>query len=279
MMVRKQISMLVSSDPSLGAKNVSSDGSRFEIALETPITIPKDAVGVHVACEESTVWWTIPNIVTGVNDTFYVTGDDDQAIPVQQNYVIVIPQGLYDISGLNNALLSGLEAAGARTSPDPIVTLDADSSTQKVQIRLNYTNSSVDFSAGKTDTCRDILGFDPQVVGPDAGAPLNILADNVAAFNTINSFLIHSDIVGQGIRFNNTYNQTIAQVLIDVAPGSQIVSTPFHPAQSDANELIGSKRSHIRFWLTDDSNDAVNTNTEFWTTRLVISYQQPMVIR
>lgn len=276
MMVQEEISMLVTSDPNQGAINRTADGSAFEVQLETPIEIPRDAMNVKVSCEESTIWWVIPNITTGVNDKFYVTGDDNQVVPVQQNFVITIAQGLYDLTTLNQSLLSGLEAAGARTDPEPIIQLGADSATQKVLLRLNYTNSSVDFTP--QDTSRDILGFNSQVVGPNAGAPINILADNVAAFNEINSFLIHSDIVGKGIRFNNTYNQTITQVLIDVAPGSQIVSTPFNPAKSDANELRGAKRTNIRFFLTDDSNRPVDTNTEFWTTRLVISYMIPVII-
>ena len=276
MLANEEISMLVSSDPANGARNISSDGSSFELQLDIPLSVPRDAVNVKVAVEAATIWWTIPNITVGVNDKFYVTGDDNQVVPVQQNFVITIPQGLYDRSGLNNALLSGLEAAGARVSPTPIVQLLEDSSTQKVQIRLNYTNTSVDFT--QVDTCRDILGFNSQVVGPSVSAPLNILADNIAAFNQINSFLIHSDLVGQGIRFNNRYNQTIAQVLIDVLPGKQIVFQPFNPAKSHLQDLAGSSRKNIRFNLTDDQNRPVNTNTEFWTARLTITYQHPIVI-
>ena len=49
------------------------------------------------------------------------------------------------------------------------------------------------------------------------------LGANEAAFNVIEFFQIHSDI-GQGIRINNTYTQTIARVNITTPPGSQIVS-------------------------------------------------------
>jgi hypothetical protein len=275
-MVPQEINMVATSNPTRGATNISSDGSRFDMNLETPIEIPRNAVNVTVQCDESTIWWTVPNIITGVNDTFYITGDD--ASSVLTNYTITIPQGLYDRAGLNTALQSGLEAAGAKTTPDPIVSLLDDESTQKVVIRLNYTTSLVDFQVARTDTCRDILGFDPQQVGPNAGAPINILADNVAAFNSINNFEIHSDLVGQGIRVNNTYTQTIAEVNITVNPGSQIVDKPFHPAKSDASALAGVKRGTVRFWLTDDSNNAVDTNSEYWTTRLTIQYLVPMKI-
>ena len=280
--IPEEISLIVSSDPQAGAINVSQDGSQFEIQLDGEgISIPKDAININVSVEESTVWWVIPNIIEGQNDTFYIFGDDDTAVPVPQLFTVVIPQGLYDLSGLNQALQAGLEAEGARTvdagnNPLPLVSLTADDATQKVRIRFNYPNVYVDFQPN--NTCREILGFDPLQYGPYPAAPLSILAPNTAAFNQVNYFLIHSDLVNKGIRFNNAYNQTIAQVLINVAPGSQIVSTPFNPARCNGQELAGSKRTNLRFWLTDDKQRQVNTNGEFFTARIVIHYMMPMVI-
>jgi hypothetical protein len=280
-MVPDEISLLVTSDPTQGAINRSADGSSFEIQLDEAIKIPKDAVNVNVSVEEATVWWVVPNIITGVNDTFYIFGDDNQAIPVPQLFTVVIEQGLYDLAGLNNSLQSGLEALGARTvdallNPLPLVSLSPDDATQKVLLRFNYTNVTVDFT--QVDTPRDIMGFDSLVYGPYVGAPLNILAPNSAAFNTVNYFLIASDLVQKGIRFNNRYNQVISQVLIDVAPGSQIVNTPFNPAKSSAQELAGAKRTNLRFRLTDDQLRPVNTNGEYYTARVVIRYLRPVVI-
>ena len=108
--------------------------------------------------------------------------------------------------------------------------------------------------------------------------PLNIIAPNVAGFNTVNYFLIHSDLTNKGIRFNNNYNQTIAQVLIDVSPGAQIISRPFNPARIPVGELVGAKRNNIRMWLTDDNDNRVFTNNEYWTARIVIRYLKPYII-
>ena len=280
--IPEELSFIVSSDPQQGAINVSPDGSQFEIQLDGEgIQIPRDALNVNVSVEESTIWWVVPNIITGINDTFFVFGDSDDAVPVPQLYTVIIPQGLYDLSGLNNALQAGLETLGARTldtptAPLPLVSLTADDATQKVRLRFNYTNVYVDFSPNQTP--RAILGFDAQQYGPFLGAPLGILAPSGAEFNQVNYFLVHSDLVNKGIRFNNKFNQTIAQVLINVAPGSQIVSTPYHPAKSNAQELAGAKRTNLRFYLTDDKQRAVNTNGEYWTSRIVITYMVPMVI-
>jgi hypothetical protein len=278
--IPEEISLIVSSDPDAGAINRSQDGSQFEIQLDGEgIQIPKDAINVNVSVEESTVWWVVPNIITGQNDKMYIFGDND--VGGTQLFIITIPQGLYDLSGLNQAILAELEAAGARTldgggNPLSLINLAADDATQKVRLRFNYTNVYVDFQPN--DTPREILGFDAEQYGPYLGAPLSILAPNTAAFNQVNYFLIHSDLVNKGIRFNNTYNQTIAQVLINVAPGSQIVSTPFNPARCNGQELAGSKRTNLRFWLTDDKQRPVNTNGEYFTARIVIHYQKPMII-
>lgn len=279
MMVPEEMSLLVSSDPSQGASNVSSDGSSFEIQLEEPIEIPKDAVNITTSVEEATVWWTVPNVIESQNDTFYVFGDRADG-GAAQLFTVKIETGLYDLTGLNNSLQTGLEKAGAKvldgTTSKPLIQLAPDDATQKVLIRFNYTNVYVDFQPA--DTLRDILGFNATQVGPFAAAPVNELAPNVAAFNSVNYFLIASDLVQKGIRFNNRYNQIVSQVLINVAPGSQIISTPFNPAKIPSNELAGSKRTNLRFRLTDDKLRPVNTNNEYFTARVVIRYMRPFIV-
>lgn len=277
MLVPEEITLLVSSDPNQGAQQTRTDGSSFSIQLDDPIFVPKDAKNITVAVEEATVWWTIPNILTGVNDKMFIYGDDvSTAAP--QLWSITLPQGLYGVKEFNNTVQSLLEAAGARVLdsgglPLPLVVFTADNATQKLKIRFNYTNVYVDFAPALTPYV--ILGFNQAQYGPYAGAPVETLGPNVAEFNQVNYFLIHSDLVSQGIRFNNEYSQVVSQVLIDVLPGSQIVSKPYNPSRINAKELGGSKRSTIRFWLTDESNNLVNTNGEYWSARMSIKYLIP----
>lgn len=274
MLVPEEISMIVSSDPATGAINRSADGAYFEIQLQDGLQIPKEAKNINIAVEEATVWWVVPNIITGQNDKMYISGPDTN--DVVQNFVITIPQGLYDLSGLNQAILRELENAGAKIDPDPLLTITPDEATQKVEIRIDYDNVSVDFT--QADTPREILGFNSQVLGTYPTAPINILADNIAQFNQVNYFLLHSDLTNKGIRFNNNYNQTISQILIDVAPGSQIVNKPFNPARINCPELAGTNRTNLRVWLTDDKDRRVNTNGEYFTARIVIHYLVPHFI-
>jgi hypothetical protein len=271
--IPEEISMIVSSDPINGATNISPDGSYFEVQLQDGLSIPKDALNVNISVEEATIWWSVPNVITGENDKMYITGPD--TADVITNYVITLPQGLYDLSGINSAIARELEIAGAKIDPDPLITLSPDEATQRVQIRFNYATVSIDFQPN--DTFRTILGFNSAIYTPVPNNP--VLAPNVAAFNRVNYFLIHSDLTNKGIRFNNNYNQTIGQVLIDVAPGSQIVSRPFNPARINAQELAGSSRTNLRFWITDDEDRRVNTNNEYWSARVVIHYLRPFVVK
>jgi len=273
-LVPKEISLLVSSDTASGAFNVSSDGSRFSINLEGGLVIPNDALNLTLVVESSSVWYVTPNILTGVNDSFEVKGFS--ASDVLTEYTVTIPQGLYDLTSLSASILRNLELQDAKIDPLPLISFSSDVATQKVILRLNYTNVSVDFAVANTP--RLILGYDSKVIGPLAGAPEDVEADNAAAFNTVNSFLIHSDLTNKGIRVNSTYNQSISQVLIDASPGSLLNHSDRHPPKIDAQELAGSNRSNFNFWLTDENNNAVDTAGEAWGARLAIRWLQPHVV-
>ena len=270
--VPEEISMLVTSDPSAGAKNISSDGSYFEISLEEPLKVPKDALNVNISVPEATIWWNIPNIKTGVNDKLYITAPNTVGTVVSM--VVVIPQGLYDLSLLNDTITRELELAGAASS---LISLTSDDATQKVGIIFKNANVSIDFN--HNDTFRDILGYNATTYGPYTTVPYEKPAPNVAGFNQIESFLIHSDLTSRGILVNNRYTQTLTQVLIDKPPGHQLVSTPYNPPKLASQELSGAIRQSLRFWLTDFNNRPVNTNGEYWTCRVVISYLKPFVVQ
>jgi hypothetical protein len=186
------------------------------------------------------------------------------------DYDITLPQGLYDLNLLNTAVATQLENEGASSTSEAIVSFNADNATQKVNIRLPFPSSSVDFTRAQTP--RAILGFNSQMVGPEPSAPINVLAPNTAAFNQVNYLLLHTDLTNLGIRFNNQYSQVVSQILIDRPPGSQILFNPFNPARISVPELIGSTRTSIRVWLTDDQNRPVNTNGEEFSARFKIQY-------
>ena len=262
--IKKEISLLVSSDSQDGAINKSSDGSSFEVALEKPLDIPKDAQNVTIGVTSSTIWWNIHNIKAGVNDAFYITYNDGEGI---DDYSGSIPPGLYDLNNYGSAVNKMIENNGG---PSGLLIFSGDGATSKVIITFTETNIIVDFT--QTDTARLILGFNSQLLSNIAVSPLNFLADNEAGFNVIDYFLLHSDLTDQGIRINNKYNNVIARVLINVSPGSQIVTNPFNVIKTSAVKLRGGLTTDMRFWLTDQNSNAVNTNEQNWSMELNISY-------
>ena len=191
-----------------------------------------------------------------------MTGPDinDNVVP----YTVFIPQGLYSIGQLEQAIQLQLESALAKVLPFPLVNLYPDSATGRVILRLNYPNSSVTFNPG---SLYELMGFN---VG-DVVTNTISLAPNVASFNPVDSFLIHSSLCDQGLPVNNMYSQIVGQVQIDVAPGSQIVTESINPAVVSADKLIG-RTERVEMWLTDSRNRPVNTNGETWSARLVITY-------
>ena len=257
-----EIPLLVSSSTSEGALNVSSDGSSFEVILEDPLRISDKMKSCTVEVHDGTVWWTIPNISSTLgNNKFYLEH-------LTVNYVITLQDGLYSLAELNASLDREIEVL---TGLSGLVTLESDDATQKVNIQVNQIGSRIDFT--QSDTFRSIIGFSSKLVPTLVSTGVyNELATSVASFNSISYFLLHSDIVTRGMRVNNQYNQTIARILIDETPGSQILFRPYNPLKIGAWDLMGATRNRIKFWLTDQDNNAVNTNGEIFSAIVVIKY-------
>jgi hypothetical protein len=270
----KNVELFFNSDPVAGAKNVSANGDYFEVQMSPTLNIPQDAIDLKLETINSTIWWSIPNIIAGVNDRFVITGPLEAGGVTTFNFPI--QQGLYDLNTLKSAVLAELENLGAKITPTPIIDFIADNATQKVIIKHEYTGIITDFNFATS--FRDILGFNPGVLGPNATAPFNYLADNEAAFNQVNSFLIHCDLVDRGIALNGVYSQIIANPLIDVSPGSQITYAPFNPSKVSCENIKGQVISKITAYLTDENNQSVNTAGESWSFTARISWKEAITV-
>lgn len=273
--IKKQIPLLVNSNPENGTFNNSKEGSFFSIRIEDVIKIPSDAKDVSVEVTEASVWYTTPNIITGVNDQFDISGPD-QANGLIQNYLITLEQGLYSVDNLIVALENSLINAGAKYIDNgvkkPLVEFIPDTATGKLLLKINYDSVIIEFNTLRT--FRDILGWNGTTLGPYIGQtmPLILRPPNPAKFNQLDYYLINSDIINSGIRVNNTYNHTIARVLITTEPGSLIIYQPQNPVKVNANELRGASRNSIDFWLTDQNDNRVSTQGEYWSATIIISY-------
>lgn len=275
-MVRIDNDFSVSSDPNLGARNVANNGSSFEVLFNPPLSVPKDAMNVKVSVERATTWYTYPNIsVSQNNNQFYV---NEGATP----YVLTIPDGLYSLDQLSQTILNEGTNAGITNSPNPFIQLTGNEATQRVEITFGYSNISVDWNA---DSPYVILGFDLGTqTGPTSSLPIppadpldyQYTADSVAGFNTVNEVFIKSDLVNDGIPLNNKFDGVLTNIQIDVPPGSQQTYQPFRPLYCSGHSLKSVQRSNVRFYLTDEDGNFLDTAAEFWTATIRISYDIPM---
>ena len=263
MSIITEIPIIATSSTLAGAQNVNDLGSSFDIFLDEPIEIPRDAHNCHINVTESTVWWTTPNISATIgNNQFYFKYNGFV-------YQETIPNGLYSVSDLSNALDRIIQTI---TTVSGAVTLTSDNATQKVELTINVADFQIDFT--QSDTCRDILGFNSQLIptpDPTTGV-YSVLADNIAEFNSIDYYLLHSDLVSKGIRVNDKFTQTISKISIDKEPGSQIIAKDFNPLYVDADHLKGTSIGRIKFWLTDQDDNLVDTNGELFSCTLTIKY-------
>lgn len=252
------IPLVLSSSVNNGATEKSEDGSTFTINLERPIIIPKEAKNCWIEIQSALVWNSVPNILTGVNDKFYFTYN-------LTPYILTLEKGQYDLEYLNIEINRQITSLGL---PNNLILFRGDSATSKVVIEYLDANITIDFT--QTDTFRELLGFNSQIL---SSAIINFQkGDTTARFNTINYFLIHSDLVNLGLRYNTQYRQIVSEVLIDVPAGSQIISRPYNIPKIPAPELIGTKRRRINVWITDDLNNRVDTNGEDYSFRMTINY-------
>jgi hypothetical protein len=275
-LVKKSIAMVFSSDPAQGARQIGTNPNSydaFQVQFDEPIHIPKEAIECTLEVDSTVIWNNEANVVAGVNDTLRVTGPN--VSDVVTVFDIVIPEGSYSVSEFNQSVQTLLANQGSKVTPNPIFNITPDEATQKIDIRLNYITSVVDFT--QPNSCFNLLGFlSTSILGPPSIPGESFLAPNEANFNVINYYLIASDLVSQGLRFNNTYRQIINQSEISAKPNSQIVSTPFNPAIITCPELINQVRSNVTFRLLKDDLTAANTRGEYFSLRLSINYMIPI---
>ena len=274
MSIKIQKDLLVSSSPDQGALNLSEDGSSFEVKLEDAITIPDKARNIKLEVQRALVWNNMPNIYTGVNDKIYINGPNTD--DVQTSFVVTIAQGSYDLQTLTNDILADLEVQGAKTEPLSLISLDADVATGKVEVSLNYPTVQIEMRSW--NTFHKILGLNEELYTVPTGKTTHtFLADNVANFAAVESILVHSDITSKGLSINGQYSQTVAQILPDVRSGSLIVFQPLSPLKIDCDNLKGTNLESFRVWLTNEKNEAISTNGEYYSMLLKLSFERNQV--
>lgn len=260
-LVQKQVNYFFSSDETLNARNVSADGSTFSVQLNSPLAIPRDAVGASIAVTQANIWNNSYNISADIGNNIFTY------LQGVTPYANTIPDGQYSVSDLGAAISRALVENG---HPADAIVLTGDSSTSKIIMTVD-SGYQVDFTGATSPF--EIMGF-TQVLVPaaiDESQTVNY-APNVARFNRVNSYLITSNILSNSIPTNSVSQGVIASVPIDVPSGSQIVYSPRHPIEIDATEMVSMAKNSFYFSLKDQSLRDVDTNDELWSFVLRLTY-------
>lgn len=241
------------------AQEVSTNGDSFATEFNPPLNF-KGNKKLKLSVKNATLWYTTPNVDTTNNAMRVTVGVTD--------YDLVFDTGLYSFEAFQTELADQLKNAGANADQ---ITLTASIATQKVIINFNYASTTVDFTV--SNACYAILGFEASTYTDSAGE--SVKAPNVAAFNQIKYYLIHSSICSKGISNNGKYNKIIARINIpkNTSVGSQIIYEPYSPSIIDEKGLLNQDISRIRSWITDQDNTPLNMLSETWSYMLNFDYE------
>jgi hypothetical protein len=268
-MIHKELNLLVNSASILGATKVTSDGSTFEVLLNDSLQIPSQAKNTNISVHSATIWNNLANVKTNVND--FLTIGFNNGVSGDILYTIIIPEGNYSVNELDLAIFEYI-STNHDDLPNDVITISGDSAQQKIQITFNYENVHIDFTGGSPTTGMHLLlGFPYTDTITSPNASTTIFGNSVARFNAIEYYLIHSNLVNNGILMNSEYSKTIAKVLITSSPGDQIAYQPSVPVRV-FEDINYKNNKRLRFWLTDQLNQEVSTGGETWSAHIVISY-------
>ena len=255
--------LIFQSDPE--SRNTINNGSEFTVDFDSPLEIPRLAKNVSVGVPQATVWFTTPNIVEGQN-RIYLTGSVSD--------ILTIPAGLYSVDLLQEKIKQLLQDDADKMD------FGSNDATNRVTFTFNEAGFKLEF---KEDSPQ-ILGFSIGEYEPQPNEngefnyPNTIEAPNKATFNTLDYFLIHCDIVENGIQFNDFFNSIVAKVPINTSPGRQVNYQPVHILRSKAQSLAEQPKTKLRFWLTDQNNKAIDTFGESWSVVINVKYYLPHLI-
>jgi hypothetical protein len=226
----------------------------FRVNFDNPIQIPRDAKTCQLRVIQADIWNLVSNVSPSVGDKISI-----QIGGVGTVYVLTVPEGQYSVEALNAAIQNELIINGLVATN---LVISADAATQKVLFSTDTAGTIVSFPTA--DSMYNILGFPLGGSLTLTTALATFTAPNIAAFNNVNTFLVHSDIVDGGIPVNGKNLGVIAKVPITVRSGSLIPFAPGYPIAVSCNNIIGSSIQSIQVWLTsEDGFTRVNTREDF----------------
>lgn len=281
-MQNKKSCFTFSSDPSLGARNISQFGSKFTVFSDSaPFYVGSDtSTNCTLEVIQMSVWNSQPNISEQYQNNRMVVYESKT-----KRIELVIPTGQYDLTGLVAQLTLLWDNYSGMTidTNTPFVpeesfqntfNLVGSDATQQVSIQFLLANPNM-LIDWKQSTIGRVLGFSASAKEKPDIENGYIMGDSTANFNSINSYYLASDLVNQGASINGKHGNVIAIVPITSLPGNLVnfqgnVNNLF----VDCDNILGRRngRSQITFWLTNEKNEPLDMANEYFSFTILIRW-------
>jgi hypothetical protein len=256
--INKEISLVFDSGSS-GVQILGPDPNNkaeFSVSFDEPLTLPAHGIDCTLSTDEVIVTNNNPNITEPSDFTY-------------NGITYTIPIGLWSVSELEDEMNFLIAPLPVPIVEDTHVTLTGVQALGKVRI---YNELGLDFPGGSSNQLVTLLGLAVGQLPIPAGT--TILGDNIARFDVQDSYVVATDLVSNGIRFNNDYAQVISVVHITTGAGGLIVFTPVQPAIIPTPELLGITKSRIEMRLLNNDLSPVDTRQTDWSVRVRIKWKE-----
>lgn len=268
---------IFSSNPDNGAVNRTEDGSQFSVQFVNPLYLPSNARNAKIEIIQANIWNVSPNISEAMGNNMMTIQDEDG------KHTAFLQDGLYDIDSIYDAFslaFDNLESNRPHFPFKDYFLFGGQDSINRmyIQFKTNTVQSNAQILWNES-TITEMLGFTPS--SPTQPEPSNqnhehsLFAPNAPKFNAYNSFVIHSDLVSEGIQLNNTFDNIIGQIQITTEPGTietfrAVSPNPF----ALCNNLIGTQNARYRatFRLTSETGQPLDTMGEHYDITVLISW-------
>ena len=269
-MASDQTIMLVSSEASAGALNVSASKDSFEVNFPGGLKFPAGS-RPRMCVANASVWFSMANISASKNNntwTYNVNG---------VTYTIVLTDGLYDLTGLNEEMSANFVNRGF---PANLFWFTGVAATGYVLLNKIATSTPAQMTFGPGSP-GPILGFN---AGPgyvySLGAttlPWSIQGEYAANLNSLQSIILNCSLAQGCSTVGGRSSAAIAMFSPgDAGVGMQIQFTPSIPQWVSMPNLAGETVFSMRLWLTDQSGVPHTIQTpDDWAATLILETQQP----
>lgn len=283
--VEQEVSLITTNDPNTGALNVNPGFSSWTFEVANGLTIPHNARNATLECPQAAVWYSSHLIKANGPNRLIVTVDDN-VVPLQ-TFTIIFPPGLWSLEALNEEMNYQLIQLSGVTTFGDLFQIEGITATGKTRIVFSSVGFgrqiTIDFTAA--NTIFELLGWNqgdtpqsyPVFPGPAPVWPQTRTSPNQATFDATGSYLFSTNLCGGiGIPVNSQQGNVLAQILIDVSAGSQVVFRPPVPTKVSVDHLIGKTINVASFQITNEKGEEVTFSGEVNTFILLLKWIVPI---